>query len=118
MNGKIDGYATVVDDNGQAIGSLPSKTAVDVVKPFGKPANQTGEWVKVVADSVTGWVLSAQVHAPYHGGKREGAGRKPLGDAVRVTVVLTSELVAKAEDLGGGNVSEGIRIALQKEIER
>ncbi len=53
-----------------------------------------------------------------HGGKREGAGRKPLGDTVRVTAVLTSELVAKAEDLGGGNVSEGIRIALQKEIER
>jgi hypothetical protein len=48
-----------------------------------------------------------------HGGPRNGAGRKPLGDAVRVTAVLTPDLVAKADELGNGNTSEGIRKALK-----
>jgi hypothetical protein len=63
---------------------------------------------------VRAWVYDAQQPPYIHGGSREGAGRKPLGDAVRVTVVLTPEQVAKAEALGNGNVSEGIRRALQQ----
>lgn len=115
MDGKIDAFygAEMVDDNGQTIGTLPHKTVVSVIEPFGKPANRDGEWVKVDAAAVTGWVLSSQVHAPYHGGAREGAGRPALdGGSVRVTVTLTPAHVAKAEELGGGNVSEGIRKAL------
>lgn len=116
MNGKISAFygAEVVDDNGQAIWSLSDKTAVEVVEPFGKPANRLGEWTKVSADGKTGWVQSSQVHANYHGGAREGAGRPPLaGGSIRVTVTLTPDLAAKADELGGGNVSEGIRKALQ-----
>lgn len=115
MDGKIDAFygAEVVDDDGQTIGTLPHKTVVAVLEPYGKPANRDGEWVKVDAAAVVGWVLSSQVQAPYHGGAREGAGRKPLdGGSIRATVTLTPELAAKAEALGSGNVSEGIRKAL------
>ena len=122
MKGKINAFygeenafygAELVNDDGQAIWSLSDKTAVEVVEPFGKPANRNGEWTKVAADGKTGWVLSSQVHAPYHGGPREGAGRPPLdGGSVRVTVTITSELAAKAEALGNGNASEGIRKSL------
>lgn len=116
MNGKISGHAVVVDDNGNTIGSLLDKSPVEVIEPFGKPANRDGEFTKVSATwgDIVGWVLSSQVHANYHGGAREGAGRPALdGGSVRVTVTLTPELVAKADELGGGNTSEGIRIALK-----
>ncbi len=115
MNGKISGYAVVVDDNGQTIGSLLDKSPVEIVEPFGKPANHVGEFTKVSStwSDITGWVLSAQVHANYHGGARDGAGRPALdGGSVRVTVTLTPAQVVKAESLGNGNVSEGIRKAL------
>ena len=118
MKGKISAFygAKVIDDHGQAIGSLPDKTTVAVVEAFGTPANQVGEWTKVAAtDGIEGWVLSSQVHANYHGGEREGAGRPALdGGAVRVTVTLTPELLAVAERLGDGNTSEGIRKALAR----
>ncbi len=48
-----------------------------------------------------------------YGGARNGAGRKPIEGGVRVTAVLTPELAAKAEALGNGNASEGIRKALE-----
>ena len=49
-----------------------------------------------------------------HGGPRPGAGRKPIGAArtVPITITLPPDLLAAAADLGAGNVSEGIRIAL------
>lgn len=119
MDGRIDAFygAEVVDDNGQAIGSLPHKMVVAVLEPFGKPANRDGEWVMVDAGDVAGWVQSAQVHAPYHGGARPGAGRKPAnGEPMRrITITLPAELATKAEELGGGNASEGIRKALTRE---
>jgi hypothetical protein len=45
------------------------------------------------------------------GGKREGAGRKPIGPApmVQVTVTLPPDVVARLRRLGGGNLSRGIR---------
>lgn len=47
------------------------------------------------------------------GGKREGAGRKPLPFArVGVKAWLTPEDVEYARSLGGGNVSAGLRRAL------
>ena len=48
-----------------------------------------------------------------HGGPRAGAGRPPLA-AVRVPVLLPPALIATARNLGGGNVSEGIREALRR----
>ena len=52
-----------------------------------------------------------------HGGKREGAGRKPLSarDAtVRITVTLTREDAQLLRDIGGGNASKGLRELLDK----
>lgn len=51
-----------------------------------------------------------------HGGKREGAGRKPLGDAPmrRVNVMLDAATIAKAEQIGGGNLSAGLREAVRR----
>jgi len=114
MDGKIDAFygAEVVDGNGRAIGSLPHKTIVEVVESFGKPANRDGEWVMVDAGDVAGWVKAAQVQAPYHGGARPGAGRKRAASEPmqRMTVTLPASLAVKAQQLGNGNVSAGIRI--------
>jgi hypothetical protein len=50
------------------------------------------------------------------GGHRPGAGRKPIGDKpmLRKQVLLTDENIAKANAKGGGNLSLGIRIALDE----
>lgn len=49
-----------------------------------------------------------------HGGARPGAGRKRsvTPGAVRVTITLPPHLLALARELGGGRVSEGVRLAL------
>lgn len=51
---------------------------------------------------------------PTHGGARPGAGRKRsvTPGAVRVTITLPPHLLALARELGGGRVSEGVRLAL------
>ena len=117
MKGKVSAFygAEIVDDNGQLICTLADKFPVEVIEPFGKPANRDGEWTKIAADGITtgGWVLSSQVHANYHGGAREGAGRKSVG-GVPVTAILSPELAEKAAALGNGNASAGIRIALEQ----
>lgn len=51
------------------------------------------------------------------GGKREGAGRKPIdGDAAMATYQarLTGRQARKARRIGEGNVSEGIRRAIEE----
>lgn len=50
------------------------------------------------------------------GGKREGAGRKPIGAArmMPVTVTLPEDLIEKLEQLGRGNLSAGIREAMSR----
>lgn len=50
------------------------------------------------------------------GGARDGAGR-PLIDKEpqkRKNIMITDKLAKKAKKIGAGNVSEGIRIALEK----
>ena len=49
-----------------------------------------------------------------HGGKRAGAGRKPVSElgTVAITVTLTPDLLTVAGTLGDGNISAGIRAAL------
>ncbi len=51
-----------------------------------------------------------------HGGKREGAGRKPMKDApmTRMNVMLDAATVEKAKQIGGGNLSEGLREAVRR----
>lgn len=52
-----------------------------------------------------------------HGGKRKGAGRKPLSprDAtVRITVTLTRQDAELLRDIGGGNASKAVRELLDK----
>jgi hypothetical protein len=46
-----------------------------------------------------------------HGGKREGAGRPPLGPAKlqRVDVRLSGDDIAYLRALGNGNLSAGVR---------
>lgn len=50
---------------------------------------------------------------PTHGGKRKGAGKPALFDVpmVRKNVMLDRATIAKLIQLGGGNLSEGIRKA-------
>ena len=50
------------------------------------------------------------------GGKREGAGRKPLGPSKmrRIQVTLADNHIEKASRIGNGNVSAGIRTAVDK----
>lgn len=49
-----------------------------------------------------------------HGGKRKGAGRKPLGDKSlsRINVMLGDQDLQRARWIGEGNISLGIRRAL------
>jgi hypothetical protein len=46
-----------------------------------------------------------------HGGRREGAGRPPLGPAklLRVDVRLSTDDIAYLRSLGAGNLSAGVR---------
>jgi len=50
------------------------------------------------------------------GGTREGAGRKPIGDRpmTRHQVMLDISTVDKLRALGGGNLSEGIRLSARR----
>jgi hypothetical protein len=54
------------------------------------------------------------------GGKREGAGRRPIGDGPmqRVTVYLPRAYVDWARVEGNGNVAEGLRRLLEELDER
>jgi hypothetical protein len=56
------------------------------------------------------------VPADKHGGKRKGAGAKPLkGEPMtRVNVMLDDATIAKAKLIGGGNLSEGLREAVRR----
>lgn len=47
-----------------------------------------------------------------HGGVRAGAGRPPTG-AQRVNVTLDETTLARAKEIGEGNVSEGLRRAVR-----
>ena len=51
-----------------------------------------------------------------HGGRRKGSGAKPLHDEPmrRVNVVLDAATIAKAEAIGGGNLSAGLREAVRR----
>ena len=51
-----------------------------------------------------------------HGGAREGAGRKPIKEEpmTRVNVMLDDATIAKAKQIGGGNLSEGLREAVRR----
>lgn len=51
-----------------------------------------------------------------HGGKRKGAGRKPLGSSPmkRVVVTLSDAHITKASNVGQGNLSAGLRLAVDK----
>ena len=47
------------------------------------------------------------------GGKREGAGRPPAG-VRRVQVTLDDETIDKGTNIGDGNLSRGVRIAVKE----
>lgn len=54
---------------------------------------------------------------PTHGGKRANAGRPTLDgerDGKRYTVTLNEKVAGKATLLGNGNLSAGLRIAVNK----
>jgi hypothetical protein len=48
-----------------------------------------------------------------HGGKREGAGRPSLG-VRKVRLTLDNETIDKGTDIGQGNLSLGVRIAVKE----
>lgn len=47
-----------------------------------------------------------------HGGKREGAGRPSIG-VRKVRLTLDEETIDKGTDIGEGNLSSGVRIAVK-----
>ena len=47
-----------------------------------------------------------------HGGKREGAGRPPTG-VRKVQLTLDDKTIDKGTDIGEGNLSRGVRIAVK-----
>ena len=49
-----------------------------------------------------------------HGGARPGAGLPKIEGGKRVLVILTIKNVETAKSLGNGNVSKGVRFALDK----
>jgi len=56
-----------------------------------------------------------------HGGKRLGSGRKTLapdGGQKRRNITLSDALAEKARRIGAGNLSEGIRLALEQYREK
>ena len=51
---------------------------------------------------------------PTHGGERPGAGRPTIPGLVRqTTATLDEDTRERARKIGNGNISEGIRIAVQ-----
>jgi hypothetical protein len=48
-----------------------------------------------------------------HGGKREGAGRPSIGGR-RVQLTLDDKTIDKGTDIGEGNLSRGVRIAVKE----
>lgn len=81
MKGKMIVTASVHSDTGGKLGEVSRNEEVAVLEPFGKPAHHTGEWVKIAADDLEGWVHASTVEAPYgHGGPRLNSG--PLAGRV------------------------------------
>lgn len=48
-----------------------------------------------------------------HGGRREGAGRPSTG-VRKVQLTLNDETIDKGTDIGEGNLSRGVRIAVKE----
>ena len=56
----------------------------------------------------------AEKHTPSRrGGKREGAGRPAIG-VRKVQLTLDDETIDKGTDIGDGNLSRGVRIAVKE----
>jgi hypothetical protein len=52
-----------------------------------------------------------------HGGKRKGAGRPSIG-VRKVRLTLDDETIDKGTDIGEGNLSRGVRIAVREHKKR
>ena len=63
ITGKISAFygARVFNDGGGEIGKFPNQYPV-VYVDGGKPANHSGEWVKVKGGALEGWVHASQFH--------------------------------------------------------
>lgn len=95
-----------VDGAVQAIKDMPAEGLFREMKNY-------PNGVFIYCNSEEGGVLVGS--KPSRGGAREGAGAKPkLDDGKRVNVYLDSASLERAAELGNGNVSEGIRLALQR----
>ena len=56
---------------------------------------------------------SEKTTAGTRGGKREGAGRPSIG-VRKVRLTLDDETIHKGKDIGEGNLSRGVRIAVKE----
>jgi hypothetical protein len=63
-----------------------------------------------VIESMPGLMKEKKI--PSHGGKREGAGRPPIG-VHKVQLTLDDETIDKGTNIGEGNLSRGVRIAVK-----
>ena len=55
-----------------------------------------------------------KIEPPKRGGARPGAGLPKIEGGKRVEMILAPPHIEKAKKLGGGNLSKGVRAALEK----
>jgi hypothetical protein len=49
---------------------------------------------------------------PKRGGKRSGSGRPAAQDSRRINTILPVSIIERAREIGGGNVSKGLALAV------
>lgn len=114
QNGDWRTYTNTLPENAEPLGVVTrgAKNAGALVRMNGTYA-QVNDFIGSVDDgsviSLDGQKIASAL------GLKSGGGRKSEMDGgKRVTVYLTEEIIAKAKEIGQGNLSKGIRVALLK----
>ena len=115
QNGDWRTYTNTLPENAEPLGVVTrgAKNAGALVRMENGTYAQVNDFIGSVDDgsviSLDGRKIASAL------GLKSGGGRKSEMDGgKRVNVYLTEESIARAKEIGGGNVSEGIRMALLK----
>jgi hypothetical protein len=70
---------------------------------------------RIASESGDAYIEAHPKKTGKHGGARPGAGRKSIpGETRRVLVVLDESTIERAREIGAGNLSLGVREAVNK----
>lgn len=103
--------------NAEALGTVKRGAEIGVLLAFASGAYRMGaarSLTSIDVDKVRA-ALDAASHS--HGGARPGGGKRAADGAqgiVRMNVSLDAATVTRARELGRGNLSEGLRIAVSR----